>query len=136
MFSLLRRDDRGFTLVELMMVIVILGILAGVSVPLIGSMRDNAWKNKLATTCDTLGMVAATYTIEYGDAPGNAAAFDTLATVPDNIELVDTLPDTDTRDNSLGYIVYTFNDTSDPKTMTFTAYPPGKDTGTAYEYMW
>lgn len=134
MFSLLRRDDRGFTLVELMMVIVILGILAGVSVPLIGNMRDSAWKNKLATTCDTLGMVAATYTIEEGLAPGNAAAFATLATVPDNIKLVDTLPAT--RDNSLGYIVYTFNDTSDPKTMTFTAYPPGKDTGTAYEYKW
>lgn len=50
-----KRDDRGFTLVELMMVIVILAVLTGVAVPMVGRMQKNAWTAKLTSLADSLG---------------------------------------------------------------------------------
>ncbi len=129
MFSLLRRDDRGFTLVELMMVIVILGILAGVSVPLIGNMRKTAWDNKLATTCDTLGVVGLAHFVEKGIAP-TVDDLEARASLPTNVELTDAESCTDPAKgcikysnddtkNELVFVANPPNDTSDPKTHTY-----------------
>ncbi|MGI6610242.1 MAG: type II secretion system protein [Limnochordia bacterium] len=51
----LAKDEQGFTLVELMMVIVILAILTGVAVPMVSRMQKNAWKAKLTSLADSLG---------------------------------------------------------------------------------
>jgi prepilin-type N-terminal cleavage/methylation domain-containing protein len=51
----LAKDEQGFTLVELMMVIVILAILTGVAVPMVSRIQRNAWAAKLTSLADSLG---------------------------------------------------------------------------------
>jgi len=50
-----RRPDGGFTLIELVMVILILGIMAGVAIPVIGNMISSS---KVAATKDEMRRLA------------------------------------------------------------------------------
>jgi len=97
MFAWLRKNDRGFTLVELMMVIVILGILAGVAIPLIGNMRDRAWAAKLAATADAIGTAVIYYNLD-NDPPirgctaaDNCSNITDLVNIPNDVLLVGAL---------------------------------------------
>lgn len=88
MFAWLRKDSRGFTLVELMMVIVVLGILAGVAIPMVGNIRANAEKNKVASLVDTAVTAITLNATETGTAPADAAAVAALISLPTNVEVV------------------------------------------------
>lgn len=65
----LRKDEHGFTLVELMMVIVILGVLAGVAVPLTAGLRRNAAKAKLDAYADSWAQAIMIGAIADGKVP-------------------------------------------------------------------
>src|SRR5438105_15728648 len=67
----LNRSERGFALIELVIVIVILGILAAVAIPKYEDMREQA---RSATLKGQLGSIRSTVAIQYGKNALNGAA--------------------------------------------------------------
>ena len=63
--------ERGFTLVELLIVIVILGILAGIVVFAVGNLTSNAKTNACATEKSTIGTALEAYKANTGAYPAN-----------------------------------------------------------------
>ena len=61
-----KKQDKGFTLVELLIVIVILGILAGIVVFAVGNLTSNAQKNSCATEKSTIITADEAYKAQTG----------------------------------------------------------------------
>ena len=72
------RSQRGFTLIELVIVIVILGIIASIALPKYEDMRENA---RSAAIKGQLGAIRAAIAIQYAKAAltTNSATFPVLA---------------------------------------------------------
>lgn len=66
--SLSKLKSKGFTLIELMIVVAIIGILAAVAVP---KFADLVTKSKEASVKGSLGAVRSAVSIYYGDTEGN-----------------------------------------------------------------
>jgi len=79
----LRRGDRraAFTLMEVLVVVAILVVLAGVGVPLYLNYLENAKKDIAKTTATSLGQACQSYAIRYGSLPDNLRD---LLTPPNN----------------------------------------------------
>ena len=61
------KNKKGFTLVELLVVIVILGIVTGLSIPLLRNIRENNEKKEYITYMDTVKYSAKLYVDSYGE---------------------------------------------------------------------
>ncbi|WP_267909451.1 type II secretion system protein [Pelagicoccus mobilis] len=59
----------GFTLVELMIVVVLVGLLASIAIPTISKVRENALKSRLAHDFKTFRTAFEQYALENGDWP-------------------------------------------------------------------
>jgi prepilin-type N-terminal cleavage/methylation domain-containing protein len=68
------KQDKGFTLVELLIVIVILGILATVTVFAVRGITDQGKQNACATEEKTILTATEAYYAQNGVAPANFAA--------------------------------------------------------------
>jgi len=61
---MLKRDSKGFTLVELMVVLLIIGILVAIAIPIYNKTQDNAKQKACAATIRTIEGAVAQYAIE------------------------------------------------------------------------
>jgi prepilin-type N-terminal cleavage/methylation domain-containing protein len=81
----LHKNEKGFTLVELMVVVVIIGILVAIAVPIYNNVQSNAQQRANEATWRTLQGVVSTYgasqnpPIVPGGYPTVAAGFETTA---------------------------------------------------------
>ena len=76
-------DNRGFTLIELMVVIVILGILAGLIVPRIMSRPEEARQAKARIQIESLETALKLYKLDNGSYPSTEQGLQALVEAPE-----------------------------------------------------
>jgi type IV pilus assembly protein PilA len=82
-----RRGEEGFTLIELMVVILIIGILVAIAVPVYFSAQESAKTKTCQANVRTMNGAIMTYQAATGNTPA-----DLNALVPDYIKEVPTCP--------------------------------------------
>ncbi len=68
------RNAKGFTLIELMVVILIIGILVAIAIPVFNSSRESAYKRTCQANLRTIDGAIQTYRADTGSLPANIAA--------------------------------------------------------------
>ena len=77
-----RSNDRGFTLIEIMVVMVILGILAGLIIPRIMGRPEEARRLKARMDIETLETVLKLYKLDNGSYPSTEQGLQALVEPP------------------------------------------------------
>ncbi|MDO8886491.1 prepilin-type N-terminal cleavage/methylation domain-containing protein [Candidatus Oleimmundimicrobium sp.] len=98
------KGEKGFTLVELMVVILIIGILVGIAIPVYNQAQAKAKANACKANLRTLDGAIQTYNATTGDYPDVETYTDLVANdmlVPDYIKIAPKCPD------SAGIYTYT-----------------------------
>jgi general secretion pathway protein G len=76
----MKRNSRGFTLVEILIVVIILGILAAIVIPQFTNASNDARNSSVASTLQTLRGQIELFKIQHGDTPPAATALSTVLT--------------------------------------------------------
>jgi type II secretion system protein G len=73
----MRRNSAGFTLIELMIVVAVIGILAAISIPLYGSVQQRARVSKVQADLRAIASAVSAYQAHTGNLPPDIAALTT-----------------------------------------------------------
>ena len=76
----MKRNSRGFTLVEILIVVIILGILAAIVIPQFTNASNDARNNSVASTLQTMRSQVELFKIHHADTPPAATALNTVMT--------------------------------------------------------
>jgi len=77
----MRRDPKGFTLIELMIVVLIIGILAAIAIPNFQNMRERALEANIKRNCHVVQLAAEDFAVQNDGVYSDAGA-DLLGLLP------------------------------------------------------
>lgn len=97
MNSLISSSNKGFTLLELLIVLVVLGLLAGISVPLYMNRAESARQQKIVADFGTLATALGVYKLDNRALPTTEQGLNALVAKP-------VLPPVPARYKAGGYI--------------------------------
>ncbi|MBI5179343.1 MAG: type II secretion system major pseudopilin GspG [Nitrospinae bacterium] len=84
---MIRKNERGFTLIEIMVVVVILALLAGIIIPKIVSRPEEARRAKAAIQIKEMEAALSLFKIDNGFYPSTEQGLEALVTKPASGEI-------------------------------------------------
>ncbi len=117
----LHKKEKGFTLVELMVVIIILAVLTGIAIPSYLALRNRARNQAARAEMKNIATALEMYAADYEVYPLTAAYPAALSgTNPDSNVYMDPVPTTD----PWGVVAYAYLSAGDTYTLTCTGADP------------
>jgi len=75
----IKRNQKGFTLIELMIVVAIIGILAAIAIPQFAAYRERGYVASMQADCDAIRIAEEAYFVDNGAYKATAAPATDLA---------------------------------------------------------
>jgi type IV pilus assembly protein PilA len=112
-------NDKGFTLIELMVVIIIIGILAAIAIPVFLNQRNAAWEGAVKSDLANAALAAESYSTGNG---GSYVNLDRAALLANGYKPSDGVTvDVSGAPTATAYVLVGTNSNTGTKTWTFTS---------------